>query len=194
MRGRYSVPIQILAVVAGATLASCAALPRHSAQQVGPSAPADEVVATSASTTDATPTPTPTPIPPPSPTQVPSEAKPQPAPPPTKPLAWEVRIFVSDFGSNERAVTVEIWDARTVVQPGAYDLIATLVANSNPCCGNGANPTPRPAPTTTIRHYVGCCTPKSIALNLYFGGSWTVTGTVTWQGQTKPVSASGTIP
>jgi hypothetical protein len=182
-----------MVVAAAATLASCAAFARHSAQQVDPSAAGDEIVVSTPEST-AAPTPTPTPTPTPSSPQVPSEAKPQPPPPPAKPLAWEVRILVTNFASNERAVTVEIWDARTVVQPGSFDLTATLVTNSNPCCGNGANPTPRPTPTTTIQHYVGCCTPKSIALNMYFGGSWTVTGTVTWQGQTKPISASGTIP
>jgi hypothetical protein len=45
-----------------------------------------------------------------------------------------------------------------------------------------------------VQHYVGCCTPESLYVNMAFGGTWAVRGSVTWENQTKPVSASGTIP
>ena len=76
---------------------------------------------------------------------------------------------------------------------GSFDLTLALVVNANPCCSIGPNPSPPPPPTIYVQHYSGCCTPEIMAVNMAFGGSWAVTGTVTWHGQTKRVSTYGSV-
>jgi hypothetical protein len=196
VRSRYSIPMRVLtALMLAATLAGCAALAAHpSGQGRDSSTPAAEVLASPPASTPVASTPTPSA----SPSVVSASATLQPPVPPVHPVVWQVHVYLITLTRVDHSLVVAVVDSRGV-QPvgdrefGSFDLVLTLVVNANPCCSIGPSPTPTPLPATYVQHYVGCCTPEYMYVNMAFGGTWAVRGTVTWGGQTKPVSASGTV-
>lgn len=104
---------------------------------------------------------------------------------------WSVRVYLTVMDRFHQRLTVAIVDSRGIQEPGSYNL--TLALAATPCCPN--NPTPPPGPIITTQHYSSyCCTPVVMPVNLQWGGTWAVTGTVSWGGRTERVSESGPVP
>lgn len=91
-------------------------------------------------------------------------------------------------------VVVNIIDSRGLQEFGSYDVNLFLTVYGNPNGPSLPNPTPRPTIGYLQYHYAGCCTPEVLYVNEPFGGTWAVSGSVTWQGRTAYVAGSGTVP
>jgi hypothetical protein len=83
---------------------------------------------------------------------------------------------------------ITVVDANGKQLPARFNL--TLALAATPCCPNN----PPQQPFITTQHYSGCCAPEAMPVNLQWGGSWALTGTVTWRGRVERVSESGPVP
>lgn len=182
MRRRWSRRATVLMALAmGTSLVACTTSSPTSSVQPGlPSPSPSQVVA-------ASPLPTPTALP----TLAPARPKPAAKPvQPALPLAWSVQVRLFTYSPTLYSVAVIVVDAGGRRLPASYRLNLTRVVNPPPVCLS--SPCPKP-PTTWVDGSSGCCTPESISLNINWGGTWSIRGSVTYRGVTKSVSGSGAI-
>lgn len=169
----------LMALTMGTSLVACTtSSPTSSVQPRLPSPSPSQVVA-------AAPLPTPTAL------HTLAPARPKPVAKPVQhapPLIWSVQVHVYNYNSTLHSVTVTILDSRGVRLLGSFRLILTRVVNPPPVCLTGPCP-----PTTYVDRYSGCCTTEYMALNMNWGGTWSVRGSVTYGGVTKAVAGSGRI-
>ena len=188
--------VQLIALVGiASTLSACAAWGRLTSAQSTPPAALASNETPSAS---ATPTPSETPMA--SSSSQPVESQPPvPVAPPAQPVPavrtpdpnWTAHVY---FTQPPYRVVVTILDSRGIHELGNYDLVLTMMSNPPRCCFIGPSPAPSPTSSPIVQHFAGCCTPEYLQVNLIWGGTWAVTGSVSFYGRTERVSASGTVP